>query len=283
MTLHKWIIGAIYSGMSMVASGNGLTTNVVSYPLYTLISDTLVKMVPVVNDRRNAFMMQLICDLARDDKTQKNVNQILAGKGIDTGNIPSQGNPLSLLVNGDKTQQQKVCLAYIATTLFYPQSNDFLFDISEGKDPTRTLNKERFAQEVKVRMAIAEATAQFYAVIASNIEIKKEMSYASYRKQIDAIAGQYAPLYFQNIKQNFYENKEIVLNKLLDNVDYTVIDASGRKISFADNSFSYSKGGVNWLGKGEILGKAYFIDIAVFSMKKKSGLDVKKSEKTRLK
>lgn len=268
MVIFKWLVGVISLGMSTLALGNGLTTNVVSYPLYSLIGDTLVKMVPVVNDRRNAFMMQLICDLARDDKTQKNVNEILVGKGVDIGNIPHKDNPMSLLVNGDKLQQKKVCLAYIATTLFYPQDNDFLFDVSEGKDkePKRILNLERLEREMKIRMATAEATAQLYAVIAKNIIVEKQMSFSSYRKQINEIAMQYAPVYFQSIRLDYDENHGGVKVISLRSVDFTIADTNGRMISFIDGNFNYSKRGVNWLGNGDILGKSYFVDVAVFSM-----------------
>lgn len=277
----KWLFGVISLGMSSVTFGSGLTTNVVSYPLYNLISDTLVGMVPVVNGRRNAFMMQLICDLARDDKTQKNVDKILVGKGVDIANIPHKDSPLSLLVNGDKSQQKKVCLAYIATTLFYPQDNEFLFDVSEGKnkEQIRSLNTERLANEMKIRMAIAESTAQFYAVIAKNITVEKAMSFSSYREQIDEIAMQYASVYFQDIRRNFNENNGGVKVGLLKNTDYSVTEPYGRMISFIGDNFSYRKGGVIWLGNGDILGKTYFIDVAVFSLEENVKSSMKSTKK----
>lgn len=264
--MPKCIFGIILLAVSAAASGEGLVTNVIGYPLVTLVNDTLTQMVPKVKGQRNNFVMQLVCDMARGDKTQQDVLAQLNQNGVNGADIPQTGHPLSLLVNGNRPLQQQACLAYIATTLLYPPDNAFLLEHRENGGPP-AINTAQASREFAIRLAIAEATAQLYAVIASNIPAEKGLSFTSYRRQIEAITLQYAPVYLQSIKIAFnkHPDAQVKIGRL-EGLNYAVTDSDGREISWNDGIFSYRKQGIDWLANGNILGQPYRVEVAAFAM-----------------
>lgn len=264
--MPTFVFGLILLAFSTAATGAGLVTNVIGYPLVTMINDTLTQMVPKVKDQRNDFVMQLICDLARGDRSQQDILAQLNQNGINGADIPQTGSPLSLLVNGNRPLQQQACLAYIATSLLYPPDNGFLIQHNE-KGAAKTINQDQATREFNVRLAIAESTAQLYAVIAKNISPDKSMSFTSYRNQIEAIALEYAPVYFQSIKIQFSKRADapVQINRL-EQLNYAVTDTSGREMTWNNGTFSYKKQGIDWLANGYILGRQYFVDVAAFAM-----------------
>lgn len=264
--MPKSIFGLILLAISAAASGEGLVTNVIGYPLVTLINDSLTQMVPKVKGQRNNFVMQLVCDMARGDKTQQDVLTQLNQHGVNGADIPQKGHPLSLLVNGERPQQQQACLAYIATTLLYPPDNAFLLERKEGGGAP-VINTAQASREFAIRLAIAEATARLYAVIASNISADKGLSFTSYRRQIEEIALQYAPVYLQSIKIAFnkHPDPQVKIGRL-EGLNYAVTDGDGREIGWNDGVFFYKKRGIDWLAGGAILGQQYRVEVAAFAM-----------------
>lgn len=264
--LSKTLCGLGLLTFSAAAAAEGLVTNVIGYPLATLVNDTLAQLVPKVKDQRNNFVMQMVCDLARGDRTQEDVNAQLGQHGISSADIPQKESPLSLLVNGDRPRQQQTCLAYIATTLLYPPDNGFLFSQKDGNNKP-VINQQQATREFAIRMAIAEATAQFYAVVAQNLSPEQGQSFSRYRQQVAEIALQYAPVYFQSIKIHFnqHASEQVQINQL-DNRNYAVSDSGGREIAYRNGVFSYKRQGVDWLSGGYILGRLYMVDVAAFAM-----------------
>ncbi|HGM5493351.1 TPA: hypothetical protein ACKP1B_005071 [Serratia fonticola] len=265
-----------------------LSVKSISVPAYNLISDTLIAMTPQVKGKRNDFMMQLVCDLARGSRTQQEVAQVLTQNNIDAKTIPTQGHALSLLMNNDREQQQTACASFIATSLFYPTENsDFFVNRKEGgSSEPATFDHDVFAREMKVRMSIAQATAQFYAVIANNLKKDKNMSWSDYQQDVASITEIYAPEYLKSIKTIFnateatYTPLNITLNSL------NVMDSRGLELVQATNFMLFKSRGVDWLGNGKILGKEYFVEIRVIDdgdVKKLSGVERKPAGKIKKK
>ena len=264
--MPTFVFGLILLAFTTAAAGAGLVTNVIGYPLVTMINDALTQMVPKVKDQRNDFVMQLICDLARGDRSQQDILAQLNQNGINGADIPQNGSSLSLLVNGNRPLQQQACLAYIATSLLYPPDNGFLYDRKEGRSAS-AVNAAKASREFAVRLAIAEATAQLYAVVASNITAEQGLSFSSYRRQIDAITLQYAPVFLQSIKIAFNKHPDVDVKIVrLEARSYAVTDDAGRELTWRDGVFSYKKQGIDWLSGGAILGRQYQVEVAAFAL-----------------
>jgi hypothetical protein len=244
---------------------------VVSYPTSSLISETLLEMTPSVNNERNDLMMKLVCDLARNEKSQAEVDTYLQRNGVDVSQIPASGNALSLLVNGETQKQKAACASYIATSVILPGDNKDLYQGVNvaNKDKTLSVKQEvdqdKLNQVMRTRMAIAEANAEFYSLMSNALADKGNMSYAAYKNQIFDMFTELAPFYLDRVKQLYGGKKGDITVLSLSNSDYRVMDDKGYVMSFSQGSFELDVKGITWFGNGKLLGKDYYLDVPYFS------------------
>lgn len=268
-TLVRTVLGGLIGLVCCQAISAPADLNVksISVPAYSLITDALIAATPTVKGQRNDAVMQLVCDLARGTKNQQQVNDVLKQNNVEVENIPASGSALSLLVNKDAAMQSTACAAYIATSLFSPVNNDVLFDVvKDGKDKnkeTATLNSEKFAQEMRLRMSISQATAQMYAVIAANLSKDNNLSWADQQNDVVRIVASYAPQYLQSLRNIYTASQAIYKPVSIDAKSYDVIDSSGHELMQNPQGPLLTYRGVVWLGNGKILGKEYFVDVRV--------------------
>jgi hypothetical protein len=260
---------------------------VVSYPTSSLISETLLEMTPSVNNGRNDLMMKLVCDLARNEKSQAEVNTYLQRNGVDVSQIPVSGNALSLLVNGETQKQKAACASYIATSVLLPGDNKDLYKEVNitNKDKTISVKQEvdqdKLNQVMRTRMSIAEANAEFYSLMANALATKGNMSYGSYKNQIFDMFSEWAPFYLDRVKK-LYSGKKGDINLIsLSNGDYRVMDDRGYVMSFSTGAFELDVKGVTWFGNGKMLGKEYYLDVPYFSQSAAGAEPKAKSSKKR--
>lgn len=244
---------------------------VVSYPTASLISETLLEMTPSVNNARNDLMMKLVCDLARNEKSQAEVETFLRRNGVDVSQIPESGNALSLLVNGETQKQKAACASYIATSVIVPGDNkDWYHGVNvTNKDKTISVKQEvdqdKLNQVMRTRMSIAEANAEFYSLMANALAGRGTMSYASYKNQIFDMFSELAPFYLDRVKQLYAGKKGDVTLLSLSKDDYRVMDDKGYVMSFSQGVVDLEVKGVTWFGNGKMLGKEYYLDVPYFS------------------
>ncbi len=268
-TLIRTALGSLIGLVCCQAISAPADLNVksISVPAYSLITDALIAATPTVKGQRNDAVMQLVCDLARGTKNQQQVNDVLKQNNVEVQNIPTTGNGLSLLVNNNAAMQSTACAAYIATSLFSPVNNDVLFDVvKDAKDKTKetaTLNTEKFAQEMRLRMSISQATAQMYAVIAANLSKDNNLSWADQQNDVVRIVASYAPQYFQSLRNIYTGTKATYTPVSIDAKSYNVTDSSGHELMQNPQGPVLMYRGVVWLGNGKILGKEYFVDVRV--------------------
>ncbi|WP_157952942.1 hypothetical protein [Limnobaculum parvum] len=265
--LQKTAVGGLLFLVSHQAlcSVGELRVKHIDVPAYNLISDTLVGMSTPSSGKRNDFVLQLVCDLARGDKNQQEVNAVLQHNHIDVQSIPAKGSMSSLLINGDKADQASTCAAYIATSLFNSSDNAALFDKSKtesGKDEL-TLNQPRFAREMKVRMSLAQATANLYAVIATNLPNNNELSFSDYQQSVASSVYHYAPEYLKLIQKLYASDKATYTPVTVTSSVTSISDNQGRELEITPQSIKFKSKGVVWLGEGKILGKEYFIPVKI--------------------
>lgn len=256
------------SGQAL-SSAKDLRVKSIDVPVYNLISDTLVGMSSPVKGQRNDFVMHLICDLARGDKTQQNVNDVLEKNNVDFKSIPQQGSMASLLINGAIADQMATCAAYLASSLWDPLDNSLLpgkvEGKAEGKEPE--INAERTVEAAKVKMTLAQATANLYAVIASNMKSDSRKSFIDYQQDVAKTVYDYAPEYLNLVKQLYTNDRATYKIETLTSTTMEVTDNYGRELKLSQNSIIMKSRGVIWLGEGKILGKEYFIPVAITQIK----------------
>lgn len=275
-----------------IAAPQDLSVKSISVPAYNMITDTLQSIMPTVNGQRNDFAMQQICALARGEKTQQEVNATLKEKGVDLAKIPRSGSTASLLINGDKEQQQMTCAVYLANSIFLPVNNENYFSKqlvreNEVKESQQTIwsfltsnkidetaakpeqvifNQRQFIYDARVKMALVQATAQMYAVIAENIQNEKGQYWADYQQKIASIVYNYAPEYLRKISL-FYKSNEgksfVPVNVTLNS--FTVANSTDDVLTQQAGNLMFTSKGVPWFGSGKILGKEYFSEVIVIN------------------
>ncbi|MBV8042593.1 hypothetical protein [Pluralibacter sp.] len=276
---------------AMSATSNFQVTTV-SMPAWNIITDTLLKMTPLVNGQRDDGVMSLVCDLARGDKSQQDVNEILLKKNINPQTLARNDGTLSLLVNQDMPARQTACSVYLISTLFNNIDNTiYLQDApatskveakktevvnrgdKEGKSSSATpakpqvekvFNQLRFEQDVKTHIAIAQATAQLYAILAGNLERIKGESWTAYQARIKLMVAEYAPNFLSTVKV-FYqmESANPITARSVTQFGYNVFDSSNHQFIREQYAFLFRSRNVDWLGNGMIMGKHYFVELKI--------------------
>ncbi|KFC96137.1 putative exported protein [Leminorella grimontii ATCC 33999 = DSM 5078] len=291
----------LLSASQAIASADDLAVKYVSIPTWNIITDTLNEMTPKLEGKRDDFLMKQVCDLARGDVTQQQVNVELSKRGINARKIPTSGSPWSLLVNGNLKQQQAVCTAYLASSMFQPVNTRIYLENApkpavkekkEEKEPSgwtfwKSDNKEnagknavsqneqvfnlpRFNKDMHARMAVAQSTAQLYAVIAANISDSTPLTWPEYQQRVIAIVNNYGAEYLRSIDM-FYASgldKPILARSIEDN-GYTIEDNEGNRLIQSDANPQLISHGVTWFGNGRILGNDYFVNMTVIGSSRK--------------
>lgn len=266
------------------------TVAVMSVPAYTLITDSLNSLVPRVNGRVNEQVMGLVCDMARGDRVRADVIQVLENSKVNVAAVPVQGSPLSVLVHGDTRQQQSVCASYLATSLFDAPDNVRYRSlkkeqVSEEKllpapakwkvwetQKTETVTTERevpvwdttkFAQDVKVQVALAKATAQLYALLATNLGNQPQtaaMVDARVKQSLADLAGDY----LNSVQQMYRDTQAQTMTVTqLNETGYAVSDGTGNVLRRSEAGLRLTYRGIEWLGNGKILGRDYFVNLSL--------------------
>ncbi|WP_058914428.1 hypothetical protein [Entomohabitans teleogrylli] len=266
------------------------TVAVMSVPAYTLITDTLDGMVPKVNGKVNEQVMRLVCDLARGDRSRTDILRALQNSQVNVAAVPVQGSPLSVLVHGDARAQQSVCAAYLATSLFSAPDNLRYRSVKKvqvqeekalpppakwkvweaQKMETVTREQEtvswdttKFAQDVKVQVALAKATAQLYALLANNLGSQVQMP-GMVETRVKQALGDLAGDYLNSVQQMYRDTQAQTMTvNLLNESGYAVSDGAGNILRRSEAGVRMTYRGIEWLGNGKILGKDYFVNLSL--------------------
>lgn len=275
-TVIKTAIGGLLflTSCQIFSAASDLNVKSINVPSYNLIVDALNNM-NAANGKRNDFVMQQVCDLARGDKSQQDVLTVLSKNNIDPSTIPAQGELSSLMVNGDKAAQAYTCATYIATTLSKPGNNAALYDQVKGKSgkvETR-LNSAKFASEMRIKMSMAQANAQLYAVIAGNLPTDSNLTWNDYQRSVARTVYNYAPEYLRLMRVLYTSDTAKYSPGTITKSTLSAADNQGRELQITPNGQVLISRGVVWLGNGKILGKEYFSPVTIIATAKPANDD----------
>ncbi len=257
--------GLLILGSSQTfAAATDLNVKSINVPVYNVITDTLMSM-NAANGKNNSFVMQQICDLARGDKTQQDVTLLLGKNHVDINSIPAEGSVLSLLINGNKPGQAYVCATYLATLLNQPTDNATLFDYTTDKKGNKqsSLNAVKFAGVMRLKMSLAQATAQLYAVIAGNLPYSENSSFSEYQQSVARTVYNYAPEYLRLMKVLYTADTAEYTAGNITKSTLSVADNQGKELQITPLGPVLISRGVMWLGQGKILGMDYFSPVKI--------------------
>lgn len=268
LDLRRQII-SLGSCALLLSGCNNESPKGVSVPTLPVIQHAVSTLVPLVAGKRNDFVMQQACALARGESSPEQVFQALKKQGVDLSVIPAKGHALSLLVTGDGHQLNAACASYVATMVMVPPNlGDFMKKAPEGANVSANANgfevePKKLSEFLRVQLAISRANAELYTSIAVDLGGKPGLTIEQYEAQTRKLFMALAPKYLQKVK-TFYAQGEGVNYKLLKvSTDQLVFaSSSGYGYRYDDYDFQLSLYGVPWLGKGKLLGQAYDLHVS---------------------
>ncbi|MFC0179274.1 hypothetical protein [Thorsellia kenyensis] len=244
-----------------------------TYPMNTLMLESIFDLVPSVAKQRDDEMMQLLCKLARKEITKEESLALLSEKeGWAPKTLPSPDHEFYLWVSDDFASQQTACAAYIATSLYTePDNKEFIVNVKE--DNSIEIDNAKFNEVMKIRLAIAKSNAHTFNAIGNLIkqaEILSKDKITSipakeiYKEIIKQQFSQIAPYYLSQIKLFYTEQTADLTLVSLNSSDYAIQNNNGEYLSYRNGELTYRVFGVDWLGNGKIMGTEQFIGVAYY-------------------
>jgi hypothetical protein len=159
------------------------------------VQGAVLALAPKLENGLTAEMMAQICGLARHELSQDQVTASLAERKIDISAGTDKNPQLALLVNGDRAGQATLCAAHLASSAFtMTELQPFLQSRSDLASLTLLLS---------VRLAIARANADVFALIAQEMQRRPGLTPMEIREQVQQLFSRLAPTYLARIRAQF--------------------------------------------------------------------------------
>lgn len=261
---------------------HGTHRNWIDFPALPIIQNAVFSLSPTFGGERNAGLMQKICGLARGELKQAQINDFLRQNEVDVQKVPKKGAELSLLVGEDTAAQMVACAAFLSTSVVTAVDVRELTSnaipsvpaMHEGtpksgektikEKPTLQLDPAALALVLPVKLAVARANADIYALIASELQRRPGLSVAEYRDLARQLFTKLAPVYLERIKNQMPREETHYQLLSLDRDGFSFDSSEGTSFRFSQEGLVLRQGGVVWFGQGMVLGRVYFVKAAYF-------------------
>ncbi|AWH89258.1 hypothetical protein [Limnobaculum parvum] len=241
--------------------------NILAIPALPIIQSTVVASAPTFGGGRHDGHMNILCALVRGDKTPEEVANYLKDNVIDTSNDKS----FSLFVGERRPEQDAACAAYIASTvLITPNFAEFLEPTSDKSDDNKdgkqefAINQERLNASLTTKLAVALANVDIFSLIARILPEK--LTVEAYRTEIARLFGLLAPVYMERVQAYFHNGLTFNLLQMQNN-QFTFTSSNGYVFNFDINGLSLKLGGINWYGRGQLMGQDHLLNVDYFTPK----------------
>lgn len=248
-------------------------------PALPIVQGAVINLVDMQAPHKNPKVMAQLCALAKGDIQQEHANAFIKQQGGDALAIPQQGHLFSLLVNGDRKTQFSACAAYVANSVLSPLNLAELVaphPVSEtgdkGKNPVPSppqIDHAKLLASLPNRLAIAQANAELFALIATELQHRPGLTFGQYRQLSIEMFIQLAPDYLQRVKEHTPASSTEFKILNLDNQNFTFIGSNQTLFSYDYSGLRLQQNGIIWLGDGKLLGKDYFLKVAYLPEKAK--------------
>lgn len=246
----------------------------INFPALTVIENTVSQLVPRLDAQFDISVIQRICLLARGEVSKERIIESIKQDGLlDPATIPAHDHPLSLLVNDDQKKRAVVCAAWLASWATKAPSEDEVTiqktrKIQEkGKDRMVTenvLSNAKISEILAVKLSILRANAEIYAFIASELEKMPGLSLEEYARTAGKTFSALSPFYLKRIQELYSPEPDSYHLTQLSARGYVFNTDGGYNFSRDGGNALLTYRGIDWLGRGYIMGKDYKIVVSYF-------------------
>lgn len=238
--------------------------NLLAIPALPIVQSAVMSLAPLFNGGRHDGHMNVLCELVRGEKTPEAVVEYLKANKIEA----TADNEFALFIGERRPEQDTAAAAYIATTvLIQPNLGEFLEPVkksqgSKDKQPEFSVNQEKLTTSLTTKLAIALANADIFALIAR--ELPKGLTVDAYRAEAARLFGKLAPAYLGRVQSHYLKGLSFNLLQMQNN-QFTFVSSTGYLFNFDVQGLSLQQGGINWYGRGQLLGKDYEVQVDYFN------------------
>lgn len=243
-----------------------------SLPALPLLQGAVIALAPKLEDGLTEELMNQICGLARGNASQDQVNAFLARQKIDSAAL-AKGNPaLSLLVNGDHVGQATTCASHLASSVFSladlqplatPENNAHRSAMA-ARAPDTAVDEDSMTTLLSVRLAVARANADVFALIASEMQRRPGLNLLEVREQAQQLFSRLAPAYLVRIRAQFPAPGTTIDLQHLDRGLLVFTSSDGAEYILRHGQLSLRQSGSMVYGDGRLHGLSRTLRVAYF-------------------
>ncbi|NCE93593.1 hypothetical protein DK871_26575 [Pseudomonas sp. L13] len=241
-------------------------------PALPILQSAVFSLADALAPHKNPLVMEQICALAKGETQQENVNRFIQQQGGNAQNIPPQGHPLSLLVNGDRKTQARACAAYLAISVLSPMSLNGLLVEPAGappgdknkpaEKPAPQVDQAKLLASLPGKLAIAQTNADFFALIATELQHRPGLTLEQYRQLSMTMFTGLTEDYLQRLKEQTPPPGTEYKVLKLDADQFTFVSSTRTLFEYDFSGLRLQQNGMIWFGEGKLLGKDYFLKVA---------------------
>lgn len=245
-----------------------IAKNILPIPALPIIQSAVMSIAPTFQGGRHDGHMNMLCALVRGEKTEADVAKYLKDNKIKA----TEDNEFALFLGAGRPEQATACAAYIATTvLIAPNLGEFLEPLAKdakAKDkaeaPEFQVNQEKLTTSLTTKLAISLANADIFALIAR--VLPANLTVDGYRAEVIRLFGVLAPVYLERVQIHYQTGLHFNLLQMQNN-QFTFNSSTGYLFHYDVQGLSLQLGGINWYGRGQIMGQDYNLSVDYFSDK----------------
>ncbi|WP_447750336.1 hypothetical protein [Pseudomonas nicosulfuronedens] len=242
--------------------------NWLSVPALPFVQDAVLSLAPKLENGLNSELMNQLCGLARNELAQDQVNTFLRDHQIDVG----QQGPLALLVNGDKAGQATLCAAHLASGAFstvdlepfiqQPAAEAVAEQSTVGQ--TSKIDPASAALLLSVKLAVARANADVFALIASELQRRPGLPPVEVREQAQQLFSRLAPTYLARIRSSLSEPGTTFQLRQLSKGRLVFTSSDGASFELKSGQLTLRQDGATSFGNGRLLGLSRVLQVRYF-------------------
>ncbi|MDR0806613.1 MAG: hypothetical protein LBN41_07725 [Enterobacteriaceae bacterium] len=240
--------------------------NILPIPALPIIQTAVMSLAPTFNGGRHDGHMNILCAYVRGEKTDADLVNYLKEHKIEA----TATNDFALFIGERRPAQVTACAAYIASTvLIAPNLAEFLEPVKDkpknkdGKTEV-AINQEKLTASLTTKLAIALANCDLFALIARLLP--EDLTLDGYRDEIIRLFSSLAPVYLERVQAHYQKGLNFNLLQM-QNTQFTFTCSTGYLFNFDIQGLSLMLGGINWYGRGQLMGQDYVLDVNYFTDK----------------
>lgn len=237
--------------------------NVLLVPALPVVQSVVMSLAPMINGGRNEALVAQLCNFVNGGEAQEKITNFLTELNI----AAEKNEGLALFTEGKSADRIIACAAFIASSvLIEPNFNEFIGQDKELEglsleERKYHIDREQLAAALAVKLAVAQANADVFALISSNL--KANLTLDEYRLEITRLFKLLAPTYLERVKSHYQGKVNFsVLQMQKDNFIFT--SSTGYRFEFNQQGLTLKLLGINWYGNGQLLGNDYNLAMAYF-------------------